>query len=233
MFVEAVKNSDSAFPLRRGGPSAIFFVGDSITLGWRDETRGGWPARLLTGLGPAGASVTMYNLGVRGDTSEDIAVRWHDEVVRRRREPRSAVVFAFGVNDAKLSPGGSYALGAARTRSNVASILARATADHTVLFVGPTPVEEAALHRVLNPASKLAMPSNDSIVAVSAIIAGEAERVGVPYLDLFNELTSDPRWIAALRQTDGLHPPAIGHDILARTIAAWRPWTALFEDVTT
>lgn len=210
----------------------MFFVGDSITLGWRDETLGGWPARLMGALpaASAGNAITMYNLGVRGDTSEDIAKRWHDEVLRRRRVPGTAVVFAFGINDAKLSADGGLALGAGRTRRNVANILATATLDHRVLVVGPTPVEEVALHQHLNPGGDQAMPSNASIGEISAIIAGEAALADVPFLNLFDALSGDARWLATLRQTDGLHPPANGHDIIASAVAAWQPWNTLFAE---
>ena len=217
------------FPHR---PAAVFFVGDSITLGWRDENLGGWPARLIGALPTAspGNSTTMYNLGVRGDTSDDIAKRWHDEVRRRRRVQGTAVVFAFGINDAKMNANGVLALGEGRTRANVADILATATLDHRVLFIGPTPVEEVALHQHLNAAGDQAMPSNSSIGEISAIISEQAALAGVPFLDLFEALSGDARWLATLRQTDGLHPPADGHDIIAGAVGAWQPWTTLFAE---
>ena len=73
--------SDAAEPLESPReyastvPDAVFFVGDSITLGWRDEDLGGWPIRLMGAL-PSKLSVTAYNLGVRGDTSEEIRDRF-------------------------------------------------------------------------------------------------------------------------------------------------------------
>ena len=67
-------------------PDVIYFFGDSITLGWRDESLGGWPVRLLRGLHAEGHAATGYNLGIRGDTSTKIADRWEDEVRRRRRD---------------------------------------------------------------------------------------------------------------------------------------------------
>ena len=82
-------------------PDTVFFVGDSITLGWRDEEIRGWPLRVVAALGPA-AAVTAYNLGIRGDTSDNILARWQDEVRRRLRPQASTIiVFAFGANDAK------------------------------------------------------------------------------------------------------------------------------------
>src|SRR5262245_46817931 len=87
-------------------PDTIYFLGDSITLGWRDEELGGWPTRLMRRLAARGHDITGYNLGIRGDTSREIAGRWKDEVRRRQRGANPLLVFAFGVNDAKMEPDG-------------------------------------------------------------------------------------------------------------------------------
>src|ERR1700694_4882198 len=155
----------------RTDPDQIFFVGDSITLGWRDEDIGGWPGRRIAGLHPEHA-ITAYNLGVRGDTSELILARWEDEVRRRRRPPTTAVVvFAFGANDAKLAAGGEPLVSLDALRRNTRRILAAAVGDHHVLFVGPAPVEEAALARVINPAGDVPVPTNRRITDVSEALA--------------------------------------------------------------
>ena len=151
----------------KADPDQIFFVGDSITLGWRDEDIGGWPVRLIAGLHPERA-ITAYNLGVRGDTSELILARWQDEVRRRRRPLTTAVVvFAFGANDAKIAPGGEPLVSLDALRRNTRSILAAAIGDHHVLLVGPAPVEEGALARVINPAGDMPVPTNRRIADVS------------------------------------------------------------------
>ena len=210
-------------------PSAVFFVGDSITLGWRDEDFGGWPVRLIATL-PSKRTVTAYNLGVRGDTSEGVSARWQAEVDRRRSITTStAIVFAFGANDAKVHPNGEPFVPLETTRRNTAQILAAAIGDHQVLFVGPAPVEEGALARVINPDGDAPVPTNRQVSAVSAVIGAEAARAGVAYFDLAHSLGDDEAWFDALRETDGIHPPGRGHDIIAGLIAAWEPWNALFQ----
>ena len=210
-------------------PDTVFFVGDSITLGWRDEEIRGWPSRVVAALGPA-AGVTAYNLGIRGDTSDNILARWQDEVRRRLRPQASTViVFAFGANDAKGDASGKLLIPPDALRHNVRRILGLATPDHRVLFVGPAPIDEETLARVLNPTGLLPMPSNRRIRDVSEVLSEEAAAAGVPYLDLVARLSGDAAWSAAIRTTDGLHPPARGYDILAGHVAAWKPWASLFH----
>jgi lysophospholipase L1-like esterase len=180
---------------------------------------------------PRRQTVTAYNLGVRGDTSEGVLARWRDEVERRRQiSPSTVIVFAFGANDAKLHPDGRPFVPLESTHRNTANILKMATTDHTVLFIGPAPVEEGALARVLNPDGSAPVPTNHQVKAVSTAIASEAAKAGVPFFDLYSRLADDKAWFDGLRETDGIHPPARGHDAIARLIGAWQPWNALFKE---
>ncbi len=225
----AVEHVESSPQYSAAAPSAVFFVGDSITFGWRDEDLGGWPTRLISSL-PNRQTVTAYNLGVRGDTSESIRARWQDEVGRRRQVSAStAVIFAFGANDAKLHPNGEPFVPLADTRRNTAQILQAARHEHTVLFIGPAPVDEDVLARVLNPRGDTAVPTNRQIAMVSEILAGEAARAGVPYFDLAGRLAEEKVWFDGLRETDGIHPPGRGHDTIAGLVGAWEPWSSLFR----
>ena len=56
----------------------ICFVGDSITQGTADKEYLGWPGRLCAGERARGHDLTCYNLGVRADTTADIARRWRE-----------------------------------------------------------------------------------------------------------------------------------------------------------
>jgi lysophospholipase L1-like esterase len=92
----------------------IFCFGDSITLGCNDSTGLGWPGRLCRGLVHNDRSVAVYNLGINGDTSQDIAARWRAETGARSRNAPGLILFAFGFNDAAK-----------------------------VLWIGPTPLDES------------------------------------------------------------------------------------------
>jgi len=225
----AAEHVESPPQYSAAAPSAVFFVGDSITFGWRDEDLGGWPTRLITAL-PNRQTVTAYNLSVRGDTSESVRARWQDEVGRRRQiSSPTAIVFAFGANDAKLYPDGEPFVPLEDTRRNTAQILQMAQRDHRVLFIGPAPVDESTLARVLNPRGNTPVPSNRQIATVSEILAAEAAKADVPYFDLTHRLAGNEAWFDGLREIDGIHPPGRGHDIIAGLIGAWKPWNNLFK----
>src|SRR5262245_2472195 len=78
----------------------ICFVGDSYVNGTNDPEYFGWTGRLSIAARRKGNNLTYYNLGVRRETSSDIAKRWQQEV--QSRCPSGCmpfVVFSFGVND--------------------------------------------------------------------------------------------------------------------------------------
>ena len=78
----------------------VFFVGDSYVVGIGDPERRGWVGRVAERSDRDGLPITVYNLGVRRDTSDDIARRWAAEVgARRVAGSEDRMVVAFGVND--------------------------------------------------------------------------------------------------------------------------------------
>ncbi len=212
-----------------GTPDAIYFLGDSITLGWRDEDQGGWPARLMRRLAGQGYSITGYNLGVRGDTSCEIAERWEQEVGRRQRGSNSLLVFAFGVNDAKMAPDGTHLTPASETASSIRRILAAAR-RYRVLLVGPAPVDEPLMQHHLNAEGGAAMPTAESITTIARRMESEARSAGVPFLDLLGRLAQDAVWQKSLADTDGLHPSRAGHELIADLIQDWPAWAELFPN---
>src|SRR5215471_13891184 len=71
----------------------VLVFGDSIAMGLRDN-QGGWPARLW-----AGGGRIVYNLGVDGETSDDIGARFYAEAKSRGANKKSIMIFAAGLND--------------------------------------------------------------------------------------------------------------------------------------
>ncbi len=58
-------------------------VGDSFVAGAGDPECLGWIGRLMAEARAEGRDITLYNLGIRRDTSADVAVRWQTETARR------------------------------------------------------------------------------------------------------------------------------------------------------
>src|SRR3972149_6982827 len=120
----------------------ICFIGDSFVNGTGDAACLGWVGRICATARARGHDLTCYNLGVRRDTSADIAARWNDEVVRRLKpEHDGRLVFSFGVNDC-YDEEGRPRLDPAQSLANARAILSSAKASFPVLFVSPLPVSQ-------------------------------------------------------------------------------------------
>ncbi|WP_280460464.1 GDSL-type esterase/lipase family protein [Nocardia carnea] len=190
----------------------ICFVGDSFVAGVGDPEALGWSGRLTVDAHAAGVAPTAYNLGVRRQTSTDIAGRWQAECRQRLpREAQGRVVFSFGVNDTMLIDG--------RTRvaadTSVANLRAMLAGTHTaswpVLMVGPPPVDDAEHN----------LRTADLDERFGQVCA---ER-GVPYVSSCHRLAADTVWMDQVRAGDGAHPGAAGYAAFAQLLLpAWREW---------
>lgn len=207
----------------------ICFIGDSITAGTGDDRFLGWPGRLAAHEHAAGHDVTLYNLGIRADTSEHLAARWEAEA--RARLPAhvdGALVFAFGVNDMAVERGKGLRVPVERSIAVAQSMLTAAKAWLPTLWIGPAPV--AADGSVIAPSADIAYEfMNERVSGLNDAYAKLAGRVGVPYLDLFAALGATPAWQPALAAGDGVHPTAEGYLLIAEIIRAWPAWRAWWK----
>jgi lysophospholipase L1-like esterase len=189
--------------------------GDSFVNGTGDPERLGWLGRATAGA----REMTVYNLGIRGDTSGDIRGRWRTEADRRlAAQEETRLVFAFGVNDCCPDDAGN-ARRVARDASldNAAAILGEASARWQTLLIGPPPIADEAV--------------NARIDDLSGALRAVAARFAVPYCDIFTALRADAAWMADVAAWDGAHPGARGYEALARLIAAWPAWRAWFQAI--
>ena len=87
--------------------------------------------------------MTLYNLGIRRETTADILARWRAEVAPRLVPGVDGrVVFSFGANDA-TQENGAWRVGPDRSAANARSMIADARASYPVLVVGPPPAPES------------------------------------------------------------------------------------------
>jgi len=61
----------------------VLFFGDSHAAGIGDPEGKGWVGRVVAESFRLGHPLMAYNLGVRGETSEQVAARWHAEALPR------------------------------------------------------------------------------------------------------------------------------------------------------
>jgi lysophospholipase L1-like esterase len=205
----------------------IFCLGDSITLGCNDTTGLGWPGRLGRDLRHADRSVAIYNLGINGDTSRDIAARWRAEVAARSRNAGGLLLFAFGFNDAARPDGGDVQVQLADSVACARELMLAAKQVSEVLWIGPTPLDES-VNPMLTDFASWDM-RNAEIARYDAAYAELARDLRVDYLPLFTDFLHDPRYAAALVMGDRVHPGDDGYALIAERIAGWDRWRQYFQ----
>ena len=191
----------------------ICFVGDSIINGTGDPACLGWTGRVCAALIEQGHSVTYYNLGVRRETSSDIATRWRQEVTPRLAHGTEArLVFSFGVNDTMPQGRGSR-VSYTDSLANTESILRSARAVAPTLMVGPQPIADK--HQ------------NVAIANLARGMQVVCATVGVPFLEVLTPLHKSTIWMDEVRAGDGAHPAAAGYADFAQLVlgsSAWTTW---------
>jgi lysophospholipase L1-like esterase len=118
----------------------ICFVGDSFVNGTGDPTFLGWVGRLCVAAQQQGYEITSYNLGIRGQTSRQVAQRWQAEVTARLpRDGNGRLVFSFGANDMTLEDG-ELRVPLAESLQNARSLLTTAQQLFPTIMIGPPPL---------------------------------------------------------------------------------------------
>ncbi len=208
----------------------VCVVGDSITNGTGDAAFLGWPGRLAAGERARGHDLTLYNLGVRADTSALILARWRSEC-RARLPPElpCALLFMFGVNDTAEESDRGLRVPLEQSLANARAIIAEAKAWLPTLWLGPPPVDEAQMP-FDSPSGVRRDMRNSRVLATSDAYAALATELEVPFLDLFRPLAGDPRWQHALEAGDGVHPLGAGYAVIAEHVGRWAAWRAWMAD---
>ena len=188
----------------------ICFVGDSYVQGAGDDDCLGWAGRLCVNARRAGHNLTGYNLGVRRETSADIAQRWRGECAARLpAATENYVVFSFGLNDVTFE-NGARRVAESETLANLRAMLIAAKQSYRTLVVGPVAVPDGE--------------RNAPLLRLSDGMAGVAAELDIPYLALFPHFVNDAQWLDEVRQNDGAHPRAAGYAKIASLVEAWPQW---------
>lgn len=191
----------------------VLFFGDSFVAGVGDPQGRGWVGRVVEAAYAAGRPLTAYALGVRRETSVEVAVRWRFEAMARLvRDADCRVVFAVGANDASTQDGAPR-VSPDRSSLALATMLDQAAElGLPAAVAGPPPGGDAA--------------QRARGVALSLAFADVCAARGVPFWPVAAALSEDPTWREEQAAGDGAHPGAAGYDLLARLLlhGGMRAW---------
>ena len=214
-------------------PLKIIALGDSLVYGFGDPDKGGWVEQLRRHwMLPDSSGHVLYNLGVRGDRTQQVAQRLEVEF-RHRGELRNRVpdliILSVGVNDsARLSrPDGRNYTDFALFESQIAELLEQAQQLCPVVFVGMVPVDETK------------MPFLDCFYYNHAdqYRYKEATRIAcnkrrIPYLDIFDQwMERGETWRRKRISDDGLHPNTLGYQALLENVINWEALATYYSPV--
>lgn len=216
---------------RRTSPLRCVALGDSLIYGYGDPDGGGWVERLRRQWMQGGETGhVMYNLGVRGDGVQQVTQRLEREFRCRgelRHRVPDCIILSVGVND-------SCRVGRAQGRlftppdqfqQAMADLLHQAQQLCPVLFVGMTPVDEAAM-----PFAGCLHYNHADQRQYNDVIRQACLAHNVPHLNLFEAwLSRGEAWWRSRLSSDGLHPNTAGYSAILADVHAWPAFTAIFE----
>jgi acyl-CoA thioesterase-1 len=183
----------------------LLCFGDSFVAGVGDPRGQGWVGRVVEAAHAAGRPLMAYDLGVRRETSVEVAVRWRFEAMPRLLAAADCrAIFAVGANDTTVE-NGTVRVPPHRSCMALGKMLDQAAAlNLPVAVAGPPPAGDAE--------------QQARVVALSDAFAGLCATREVPFWPVAETLLASRTWIDEAAASDGAHPTAGGYDPLARTL---------------
>ena len=195
----------------------ILVFGDSITYGALDK-EGGWVQRLRKFLDKnfTKLDIDVYNLGISGDTPEDLLERFEFETKQRMKEgEKIIVIFSIGINDSQyIHDKNSLRTSLERFRENIKNLIKSANRfTSKIVFVGLTPVDESKTIPI--PWNKNKSYKNEYIQKYNEIIKLVCKENKLYFVDIFENYMK-LNYKNLLK--DGLHLNSEGHEKLFEII---------------
>jgi len=179
----------------------ICVFGDSIAWGAWDTEKGGWVERLKLHLWSVHEDFEVYNLGISGDTTENLLKRFNVETEARKPD---IVIFAMGVNDDIVKKSdGNHLVEIDQFEKNMKELVGKAQKfTNDIIFLGLQKVDETKTAPI--PWQPDYFYYNKDIQEYDKKLQEITEKESVHRLPMFDLLQIEDL-------EDGLHPNAIGH----------------------
>ncbi|MDJ0597770.1 MAG: GDSL-type esterase/lipase family protein [Crocosphaera sp.] len=201
----------------------IVALGDSLMYGYGDPVGGGWVERLRRQCMAQENGHVLYNLGVRGDRTHQVAERLEGEY-RYRGELRNRVpdviMLSVGVNDsARLRrPNGRLFTEFETYQQQIENLLDKAQQLCPVYFVGMVPVDEEKM-----PFIDCFYFNHFDQYRYKEVTKKACQSRNIPYLDIFDLwLGRGENYVKSRLINDGLHPNVKGYESLYEDILNWQ-----------
>ena len=180
----------------------ICIFGDSVTWGANDFEKGGWVNRLRIYSDKYLDDFPVYNLGVSGDSTNELLERFELECRVRRPE---VIIFSIGLNDSMfVKDKNDYYVTIKRFKENLGRLISLAKVySQKIIFMGLTKVDESKTTPI--PWELTLYYENENIKKYDVEIKTIADKNNLIYIELYGLLK-------VTDLDDGLHANAKGHE---------------------
>jgi acyl-CoA thioesterase-1 len=195
----------AAFAQNSSTPHTVIMFGDSITAG------GSWVKQIEK---ESGATLTLINEGKGGRPTASVK---EFEAMLLRHSKADALVIALGMNDSRDITAACVPKAVANVRAMIEKARLAYGAKLSVLLVGPTNINKAAL----GPTKPIGNQREAKLRELGDAFAKLATETQSDFISLFGVVPAD----ALLK--DGVHPDAAGNAAIARVMGGrMKSWLA-------
>lgn len=194
--------------------SAVLFFGDSITYGEYDGVFGGYADilkrySLAEFVGERAKEVTIYNLGVPGETSEGILKRLETEAKARISDRQDAVFLFYGANDLARKEE-EYLVPIDHVADNISRTVDIALSfTQNVYIISILPISEHIAGKA-SPTGKVRLESD--VIAYNNRLRQISNLKNIRYVNLYEDFSErKEKYLSA----DGVHPSGKGYRFIA------------------
>jgi lysophospholipase L1-like esterase len=195
-YLARYRDANARLPSPSPREPRVVFMGDSLTENWGDKNNS-----LFHDLGEFFPGRSYINRGISGQTSPQMLVRFHQDVIDLR--PKVVVILA-GTNDIAENTG-KTSLNAIENNIDSMCELARASGIRVALG-SVLPAQDFWWHHGLSPAPK--------IRALNAWIKDYAQKRRLVFIDYYSAMVDADGGLKAALSPDGIHPNGAGYAVM-------------------
>lgn len=188
-FIRRFAAEDSTMAPPAANEKRVVFMGNSITIGWKD-------------FDPAFFAGRPYiDRGISGQTTPQMLIRFREDVINLKP---SVVLILAGINDIAENTGPSKL---EDVFGNIVSMAQLARAEHIrVVLSSVLPSNHFPWRPSINPTEK--------VIQLNKMLKDYADKNNIVYLDYYSALVDSEKGLPKNLSYDGVHPTLAGYKIM-------------------